>query len=174
MLVFPILITERLKFRQLTVDDFEALVELANNRNISQQIVNIPYPFQEFNAVHRLSYVAEGFKTRQRFVFAIVCRDNDKFIGEISINIRNNTDEAEIGYWIGEPYWNNGYGSEAIAGISKFAFEILKLKTLFATVNKDNLPSIKALTNNDFKHIKKSGMTDVYIKYLGLSSGKKI
>ncbi|MBK7636017.1 MAG: GNAT family N-acetyltransferase [Saprospiraceae bacterium] len=135
MLVFPILRTESLKFRQLTVDDFEAIVELANNRNISQQIVNIPYPFQEFNAVHRLSYVVDGFKTRQRFVFAIVRKENDKFIGEISINIRNNTDDAEIGYWIGEPYWNNGYGSEAIAGISKFAFEILKLKILFATVN---------------------------------------
>ena len=39
---------------------------------------------------------------------------------------------AEMGYWIGKPYWNQGYGTEAAGGILQYAFEQLDLNRVYA------------------------------------------
>ncbi|MEZ4939933.1 MAG: hypothetical protein R3D58_03635 [Saprospiraceae bacterium] len=73
---FPVLHTERLKLRQLQVDDFPSLILYANNKAISNNILNIPHPSGEPNAVHRISYVVQGFKNKSRFAFATTLRAN--------------------------------------------------------------------------------------------------
>jgi hypothetical protein len=75
MLVFPVLHTERLKLRQLQVDNFPSLILYANNKAISNNILNIPHPSGEPNAVHRISYVVQGFKNKSRFAFANTLRE---------------------------------------------------------------------------------------------------
>ena len=39
---------------------------------------------------------------------------------------------AEMGYWIGKPYWNRGYGTEAAGGVLRYAFEQLGLNRVYA------------------------------------------
>jgi len=151
MEVFPELNTKRLKLRKIQIEDIPSLVKYANNKKISDNIVNIPHPYQEPNAVFRISYVVQGFKNKVRYVFAIILKDHDEFIGEISLHLHNNVDRAELGYWVGEPFWSKGIAIEAVAAILHFGFEKLGLNEIFATSHADNKASDKVLQNNKMK-----------------------
>ncbi len=61
---FPELNTKRLKLRKIQVEDIPSLVKYANNKKISDHILNIPYPYQEPDAVFRISYIVQGFKNK--------------------------------------------------------------------------------------------------------------
>lgn len=148
MNLFPILYTNRLKLRKMQIEDVPSLVKYANNRNISDYIINIPYPYQEPDAVFRMSYVVQGFKNKTRYVFAITLKENGELIGEISLNFTNNKTIAELGYWVGEPFWNKGIATEAIKAILKFGFEELELQIIFGTCHVENKPSGKVLLKN--------------------------
>ena len=162
MQTFPILYTEHLKLRKLTIEDVERLVELANNKKISDRILNIPHPFREPDAVFRIGYIHRGFKSGVRYVFAITLKETDKFIGEIAVHLDDTNTTAELGYWIGEPYWNNGYMTEAIQAAVKFGFDQLDLHQLFATTDDDNPASSKALRRNGFKKVDSPNKMNLY------------
>lgn len=147
---FPRLYTQRLCLRKLEPDDILALVRLANNRKISDHVLNIPNPYSEPDAVFRISYVFQGFKNKARYVFAITLKETGEFVGEIGLHHTNSREEAQLGYWIGEPFWNHGFATEAIAAVLKFGFTQLNLKLVFATVNMDNAASAKVLLKNGF------------------------
>lgn len=105
----------------------------------------------EYHAVHRMSYIVAGFKSWEKFVFVIAEKVQDQLIGEISIHLREARKMAELGYWIGEPFWNQGYATEAIARIVDFTAQHFKGVTLYATVDSDNEASIRSLVKNGFE-----------------------
>ncbi len=150
MEVFPELNTERLRLRKIQSKDIPALVKYANNKKISDQIINIPFPYQEMDAILRLSYVVQGFKQKTRFVFGIFLKGQAELIGEISLHLENDRSISQLGYWVAEPFWNRGIASEAIAAIVKFGFEKLALRLIYATCHADNIVSAKILLKNGF------------------------
>ncbi len=139
---FPVLYTTRLMLRQLSPDDIQALLFHVNNRKITDEIVNFPFPYQEFHAVHRLSYIYNGFKMGTHFIFAIIFRpdDSEQFAGEISLHLRN-TNSAELGYWVAEPLWNKGIVTEAIGAIIQFGFDQLGLNEIYGECRQKNIAS---------------------------------
>ena len=147
--VFPMLFTPSLKLRKLDLDDVPLLVKYADNRKISDRIINIPYPYREPDAVFRLGYVNKGFKEGSRFVFAIANKETNAFVGEISLHLEQGQ-KAQLGYWIGEPHWGNGYAKEAIQSIVKFGFEKLEIDVIYALCHEENIASQKVVTFNDF------------------------
>lgn len=161
--IFPLLKTPNLKLRKLDFDDISLLVKYADNRNISDHIVNIPYPYREPDAVFRLGYVMKGFKARSRFVFAIALNDTNEFIGEISLHIEQ-PNQAQLGYWIGEPFWSRGYAKEAIAAITKFGFEKLELDKIYALCHEDNTASQRVVEWNEFDKVSTTGRVILYEK----------
>jgi RimJ/RimL family protein N-acetyltransferase len=147
MTSFPVLHTARLILRKLQPEDFDALVRHANNRKISDQILNIPHPYGEPQAAMRLAHVVQGFKAGSHYAFALFLREREALIGEASLNMRA-PGTAEMGYWIGEPFWGAGYASEAVGGLLSFGFEMLGLKQIYATCYEDNPASQKVLQKN--------------------------
>ncbi|MCI5059129.1 MAG: GNAT family N-acetyltransferase [Flavobacteriales bacterium] len=135
--------------RKLNHDDIPSLIKHANNKKISDRILNMPHPYSEPQAAFRIAYVNEGFNKKSRFVFSILLNTNQEFIGEISLHLEPN-DCAQLGYWIGETHWNNGYITEAIETILEFGFNKLDLKQIHATCKRDNIGSITALKKNAF------------------------
>lgn len=89
---FPLLYTNRLLLRQLQTDDIPALLKYVNNRFITDNILNFPYPYEEFHAVHRLSYVYQGFVNKSHYVFAVIWREDEpeELVGEVSLHLENN------------------------------------------------------------------------------------
>jgi len=148
MNIFPQLYTDRLLLRKIQVEDIPSLVKYADNKKISDHIINIPYPYREPDAAMRISYVHQGFVAKTRYVFAIILKKQEEFIGEISLHLDRANEIAELGYWIGEPFWNRGIATEATEEILKFGFEQLNLKAIYATCNIHNKASWKVLLNN--------------------------
>lgn len=75
------------------------------------------------------------------------------FAGIIGIVAQNDIYRkgGEIGYWIGEPYWNKGIGTIAVKLATKYAFEVLKLERTHAGVFKGNVASQRVLEKNGYK-----------------------
>jgi [ribosomal protein S5]-alanine N-acetyltransferase len=148
MEVFPELYTKRLTVRKMQIEDIDPLVKYANNKKISANILNIPYPYQEPDAVFRMSYVHQGFKNKVRYVFAIILKEHAEFIGEISLHLDNANNIAQLGYWIGEPFWGYKIATEACRAVLKLGFENLNLSKIFAACHAENKASEKILLHN--------------------------
>lgn len=154
---FPELNTNRLKLRKLTIEDVPSLVKYANNKKVSDNILNMVHPYQEPDAVFRISYVFNGFKNKTRYVFAIVLKERNELIGEISLHLNNTGNMAELGYWIGEPFWGKGFATEAARAVLQFGFSRLALDCIYATCNAENEGSWAVLLNNGMIKDKTNG-----------------
>lgn len=64
--------------------------------------------------------------------FAIVRKKQDILIGVIGLHLKKQHDLGELGYWIGEPYWNQGYCTEAAREVIRYGFEELDLNRIQA------------------------------------------
>ena len=64
--------------------------------------------------------------------FAITLNSNGSLVGGISMAIDQHHEHGELGYYIGKPYWNNGYATEATQAVIKYGFESLGLRRIFA------------------------------------------
>jgi len=158
MLIFPLINTSRLKLRKLQVEDFPSLVKYANHKAVADNIVNIPYPFREPDAAFRLSSAAQGFKNKNRFCFAIELKERNEIIGEVAINLTDiKNKHAQLAYWIGEPFWNKGYTSEAVEAILNFGFEKLNQELIYADAYSENIASQKVMTKNGMKKHTENG-----------------
>lgn len=157
MEVFPILYTNRLKLRKIVVEDIPSLIKYANNKKIADNILNIPYPYAEYNAVFRISYVVQGFKNKERYVFAIIFNESEELIGETSLHLDAQKSKAELGYWVAEPFWDKGIATEATEAIIQFGFTKLNLTMIFAECHVENKASQKVLLNNGMTKCADSG-----------------
>ena len=162
MEVFPEISTHRLTLRKISIDDIPSLVKYVNNKKIADNVLNIPYPYQEADGVFRISYVHQGFKNKTRYVFAIVYKESEEMIGEISLHLDNSKDVAQLAYWIGEPFWNKGITTEATGEILKFGLEKLRLNMFYAECQVENKASEKVLLNN---RMMKYGVNGSVVQY---------
>lgn len=128
---FPVLQTERLILSQLEEKDIPFIVELLQHRIFSDLTSNIPYPYVENDARSWVEMSKEAFENNTGYTFAIRNKEG-QIMGAIGLHDRED-DKAELGYWIGIPYWNKGYVTEAAKGIIDFGFDELKLNKIFAT-----------------------------------------
>lgn len=84
--------------------------------------------------------------------FNIVTKENNVLIGTCSIGTRRTCRNVSLGICIGETeYLNNGYGTEAIKMLIKFAFEELNVHRVELTVLAENERAIKCYTKAGFK-----------------------
>lgn len=106
--------TKRLILRPWQVEDAESCYRYAKNPNIGPKA---GWPVHESveNSREIIRTVLSAPNT-----FAVVLKQNMEPIGNISLmigkqcNLTNAADEGEIGYWLGEPYWGQGFIPEAV------------------------------------------------------------
>lgn len=128
---FPRLETERLILSQLEEKDIPFIVEFLQHRIFSDLTSNIPYPYTEDDAKFWVKMSREVFENKTGFTFGIRNKE-EQIIGAIGLHDRDD-DKAELGYWIGIPYWNKGYVTEAANAIIGFGFKELALNKIYAT-----------------------------------------
>lgn len=137
--------TERLRLRSLEMADAPRLQELAGAYEVASTTLNIPHPYPDGAAEDFIYWARRQVITGEGFHFAIVHRDNNLLIGVISLTLYNEHRRAELGYWIGVPYWNRGFATEAARRLVRYGFEELRLNRIFAACYPANLASARVL-----------------------------
>lgn len=130
--VLPTIDTRRLYLRPFQLVDAHRVQRLAGERNIAYNTLAIPYPYEDGMAESWIASHATEFKSGRHCILAISLRDNGELIGAIGLGIEQEHRRAELGYWIGSPFWNRGYASEAAAAMLKLGFENLGLHRIHA------------------------------------------
>lgn len=116
---------------------------LGNNRAIAQNLRDVfPNPYTLKDAADFINLANKGILG---YTFGIFTGDTFIGIGSIVPQEDVYRNNGEIGYWIGEPYWGKGYGTEAVKLLTLFAFEELHLLRVFANVFSQNAASMKVL-----------------------------
>ena len=129
---YPIIRTERLLLRPFSMGDAPAVQTLAGDREVASTTLNIPHPYEDGTAEEWIGTHQGTFERGESVVFAIVLRSDDSLVGAIGLEVRRRHARAELGYWIGKPYWNNGYCTEAAQAVVRHGFEDLGLARVFA------------------------------------------
>ncbi len=145
----PILLTQRLVLRAPHEDDIDALAHLANNANIATMVARMPHPYTIADAadfVRRTKAGAIG-----KCVYAITTADNGAFIGCCGVEPQEDGRTVELGYWLGEPYWNRGYATEAAQSLTDMVFRTRDVDQIDARCRVMNIPSRRVIQKCGFQ-----------------------
>jgi RimJ/RimL family protein N-acetyltransferase len=128
----PALETERLVLRPFTEKDAPTVQRLCSNRAIADTTLNIPHPYELEAAQEWIATHQDAYEQGTGVNFAIVRGDDHVLVGAIGLVFQPDHARAEMGYWIGKPYWNQGYGTEAAGAVLQYAFETRDLNRVYA------------------------------------------
>jgi [ribosomal protein S5]-alanine N-acetyltransferase len=123
--------------------DAPSLVKYANNLNIARQLRDrFPHPYTAAAARQFIQSLAQAGPVTS---FAMTV--DGLAVGGIGFAPGADVERysAEIGYWLGEPYWGRGITSEAVQLVSEYAFRSCNMLRLFALPFADNLQSVRVL-----------------------------
>jgi len=125
----PTLETTRLKLRPYTEGDIAELIGLIGRREVAATTGRIPHPYTEKDA-RRFVADAQG---DDEVRLAVTLRSDGRMIGGIGLRLFEPHQHAELGYWLGVPYWGKGFATEAAREMLRYGFETLRLHRIFAT-----------------------------------------
>ena len=128
----PTIQTERLVLRPFEESDAAAVQRLAGARQIADTTLNIAHPYEDGMAEAWIATHAGQFAEGSNVIFAIVERESDTLAGAIGLKTESAIQKAELGYWIGVPYWSRGYATEASEALLAYGFEQLGLNRIAA------------------------------------------
>jgi len=134
----------------LSMVDKMPLQQLANNVNIARNLRNgFPHPYTLKDAE---AFIKKNGKYQSNVVIKAI-KYNNEFTGIAGLhNIKEG--RAELGYWLGEPYWGKGITTKAVKAILEVGAQEYNLKQVFAYCFVTNLGSEKVLLRNGFKNLK--------------------
>jgi RimJ/RimL family protein N-acetyltransferase len=140
-----VLETKRLALRMPRLGDAKAMVALANDRRIAENTARIPHPYKLADAENFITGTNKGLADA---VFLITLR-GDTVIGACGVTALD--DQAELGYWLGVPYWGKGYATEALHALIDYAFTDLGHEALNAGARVTNPASRRVLEKCGFQ-----------------------
>ena len=135
--------------RPYVLEDAEALAKYADNRAVWITLRDrFPHPYTTDDAVGFLR-IATTQQPTSDFAIATV----DEVIGGIGLQRQSDVHRltAEIGYWLGEPFWGRGIATRAVRAVTAWAFATTSLERLYACVFATNPASARVLSNAGYQ-----------------------
>jgi len=137
----PILETERLTLRPLRRSDAAEFTRLAGDWAVASMTSDIPYPFAETQA--------KGWLTPIRGEVRFAIEREGQLIGGVGF-YRRPAGTAELGFWLGRPWWGRGYATEAAQAVVQHGFKVHRLPALTSAHFVDNPASGRVLAKLGF------------------------
>jgi len=137
------------KIRPWKKSDIDSLIKYANNWNIAKNLTDkFPHPYTREDGERFIGFASSKDPTQ---IFAIEI--NGEASGGIGLQPQDDIHKrnAELGYWLAEPYWGHGIITEAIKEIVKFGFMTYDIDRIFARPFGSNIGSQRALEKAGFK-----------------------
>lgn len=169
----PTLHSSRLILRPYTLDDAADVQRLAGDVRIADTTLTIPHPYPDGVAETWISGHANAFENGGEITYAITLESTGELLGTVSlIDVQRKHARAELGYWIGVPYWGKGYCTEAVCCLITFAIEQLGMTRIVARCLSRNPASARvmekaglALEGCQRQHILKNGVYEDILLY---------
>jgi RimJ/RimL family protein N-acetyltransferase len=150
-MTIPELATERLLLRPFIPADAARVTEIMQAPEIAATTLNIPHPYPEDAAASWIASHPGAAETGEDFTWAICRREDGLLVGAIGLHIDARHRRGEIGYWLGVPFWNQGFTTEAARAVVEYGFTELDLHRIEAMCFPRNIGSARVL--------EKAGMT---------------
>lgn len=140
----PIIKTERLALRPFTLDDVESLY----------QVLQVPgvldyFPISAPPEIDRVYKLIQGqldhWQEHGYGWWAIEPLADPQLIGWSGLQYLPDTDETEIGYLLGRPFWGRGLATESAIASLHFGFHTLQLKRIVGIVHPEHIASQRVL-----------------------------
>lgn len=134
--------------RPFLFSDSKSIAHQANNILIWKNLRDrFPHPYTEKDALMFITMV-----TCKTPITDFAIDVNGLAVGAAGIVLKDDVFRlnGEIGYWLGQEYWNKGIGTKVVAELTRIAFDELNLSRVYAEVFGNNISSGKVLEKNGF------------------------
>lgn len=158
----PRIKTARLLLRPLELADAAEIQRLAGDHDVASTTRSIPHPYPDGYAERWIEDCQTESETGALAIFAITLADDrpddvaqgGAFAGIIELLIDGGppSQQAQLSYWIGKPYWNQGYATEAAKAVLKHGFTNLGLERVRAPHFSKNPASGRVLQKTGMSH----------------------
>ena len=136
--------------REWREEDVKDLAYMMNNKNIQDNLRDgIPYPYTQQDAA---AFIEKMMTRDKNKLFAFAIEAEGRLVGSISVSRMDNVHSrtGEMGYYIGQDFWNKGYGSSAARQIVQYVFDNTNIIRVFADPYAYNAASCRALEKAGF------------------------
>ena len=153
------LTTERLRLRPLHPADAPAITEQVNDWDVVRYTTSIPFPYDRGMAEQFIAGQQKRWNAwsgthvpDEEVAFAIERNSDRRLVGCIGLQPAESGSEGalEFGYWLGKRYWGEGYATEAVGRLIRFAFIDLDLTEIWGAAVPTNDASHRVMEKNGF------------------------
>ena len=144
--------TPRLGLRRFRKADAAAIERLAGAWEVADTTLLIPHPYPNGAAEAFIAQTHADWDAGEQYVFAITFGASGGLCGSMGLKVSARHERGELGYWIGAPFWGNGYCTEAAQAVVRFGFEELRLHSIVAHNFIRNPASGRVLLKLGMKH----------------------
>ena len=141
------LITPRLSLRPLRGSDAGLMTLYSSDLRVAKMTSSIPHPYPPGAAETYIETVQTGRSDQDPWVMDATRSGGQELVGVITLKAKS----GQLGYWVGPPFWNTGYASEAVAEVVRHLFEDSGMDHLNAVVFTDNPASRHVLEKAGFE-----------------------
>ena len=145
--------TPRLRLRQHVPEDAKPIARLIDNWNVVRWLSQVPFPYTDHDAVQWIEQCRRTWDEGREYQYVIARRCDGRVIGHIGLTVERDGRSAEFGYWLGQPYWGQGFGGEAAAAVLGVGFRSLALDQICASCIGDNRASLQVLRKAGFVEV---------------------
>ena len=154
------------------MSDAPAVQKVAGARQIADTTLNIPHPYEDGMAEDWIATHQPEFDAGRLVNFAITLAGDGQLIGAVGLGLNHEFDRAELGYWIGLPFWNRGFCTEAVHQVIDYGFSEIGLNRIHAHYLARNPASGRVMEKVGMvregiarQHVKKWGVPEDIVLY---------
>ena len=147
---FPILTTERLTLRQLSIDDTQNIFALRSDTEINKYLHREPSKTID-DARNFIKKINENIKNNNSIYWVICLTRTKTFVGIICLfDFSKEKNSCEIGYELMTKFQGQGIMNEVVQAVIEYVFKTLKFKKILAFSHHENHNSTKLLLKFNF------------------------
>jgi len=145
--------TPRLILRRLELSDARTVEHLAGAIEVARTTANVPHPYPQGLAERWIRSTHAPLASGMSIQLGLSLRTDGALVGAIALVRDPPGTGGQIGYWLGLPWWGEGYMTEAVGAILDHARQSMNLDHVIAEVFIGNVASTRVLEKTGFEFI---------------------
>ncbi len=149
--MIPTLHANRVTLSPFTVDDAFLVQKYAGAAEVARTTMNIPHPYPDGAADSWIASHLTEYLEKKNVVFAIRSATTGELYGAINLGLNMPHQNGELGYWMGVPFWNKGFCTEAARRLIEYGFQDIGLNKICSRHLAGNLASGRVMEKSGMR-----------------------